>query len=164
MQQVCQTLGENLNYKATVSNGACPGSHLVRVQVWVLLTQSEQERFWIPAQGLLGRDEIGAANVKTDPTWAGLVNLFGWGVRVALHREPKHASPAAAGHSTGTELAAARRNHESGRSQTHRAPNVTVLGLLYGTCTARFHDMQFCHDLQVRLAHNLTLNQRLNER
>lgn len=135
------------------------GSHLVRVQVRVLLTQSEQERFWVPAQRLLGRDEIGPADVETDPTWAGLVDLFGGGVRVALHREPKHwASPAATGDSTGAELAASRRNHESGRSQAHRAPNVTVLGLLYGTCTARFYDMQFCHVLQVWLAHNHTIS------
>lgn len=137
-------------FQAVSKPGFVSGSHLVRVQVRVLLTQSEQERFWVPAQGLLGRDEIGPADVETDPTWAGLVDLFGWGVGVALHREPKHgAPPAAAGHPTGTELAAARRNHESGRSQAHRAPDVTVLGLLYGTRTARFYDVQLCHVLQV---------------
>lgn len=148
MKEVSQALGAHLNHQAIVLghffflNGAYSGSHLVRVQVWVLLTKSEQKRFWIPAQRLLGRDEIGPPNVETDPTRAGLVSLFGLGVWVALHREPKHwASPAAAGHSTGTELAAARRDHQSGRSQAHRAPDVTVLGLLYGTCTARLYDM-----------------------
>lgn len=121
-------------------------THFVRVQVRVLLTQAEQERFWVPTQRLFGRDEVGPTDVESNPARARLVHRFGRGARVALHREPEHrASAAAARHPAGTELAAPRRNHESGRSQAHGAPDVAVLGLLYGASTARFHNMQFSH-------------------
>lgn len=131
------------------SSSAGNSSHLVRVQVRVLLTQSEQERFGVPAQRLLGGDEIGPADVEPDPTRAGLVDLLGRGVRVALRREPKHGAPPAAGHPAGTELAAARRNQESGRRQAHGAPDVAVLGLLHGAGAARLYGVQLRHASQV---------------
>lgn len=122
-------------------------AHFVGVQVGVFLTQSGQEGFGVPTQRLFGRDEVGPADVQANPARARLVRRFGRGARVALPREPKHrTSAAAARHPAGAELAAPRRNHESGRRQAHRAPDIAVLlGLLYGASAARLHDMQFSH-------------------
>lgn len=53
----------------TTGNQTGPVSvtHFVRIQVWVLLTQSEQERLWVPTQRLFGRDEVGPTDVETNP-------------------------------------------------------------------------------------------------
>lgn len=123
-------------------------THLVRVQVRVFLTQAEQERFGVPAQRLFGGNEVGTTDVKPDPAGARLVHWLGRGAGIALHREPKHrpsAAAATAWHPTRAELAAPRRNNEGGRRQAHRAPDVPVLGLLYGASTGRFHNMQLSH-------------------
>lgn len=55
--------------KSKLSENGEPGSetHLVRVQVRVLLTQSEEERFGVPTQRLFGRDEVGPSDIETDP-------------------------------------------------------------------------------------------------
>lgn len=141
-------------------------AHLVRVQVRVLLTQAEQERFRVPAQRLFGRDEVGPADVQTHPAGARLVHRFGRGARVALHGEPEHrpsAAAAAARHPAGAELAAPRGNHESGRREAQgAAADVAVLGRLYGAGAARFHHMQFGH-VFLRLkqrTHNRTISSR----
>lgn len=50
-----------------INNTGTKWTHFVRVQVGVFLTQSEQERFGVPAQRLFGRDKVGPADVEPDP-------------------------------------------------------------------------------------------------
>lgn len=145
---------------AVVQSG---GSHLVGVQVRVLLAQSEQERLRVSTQRLFGGDEVGPTDIQAHPAGIGLLRGLGRGARVALGREAEHrASPAAAAaaaaarHPARAELAAPRRNHESGRSEAHRAAEVAMLRLLYGARATRFHHMQLGHDLFVSRTHNNT--------